>query len=43
MRMKVDEEEKRARCGKLELSGCGETHKQGATMYWKVAISERND
>jgi hypothetical protein len=43
MRMKVDEEEKRARCGKLELSGCGETHEQGATMYWKVAISERND
>jgi hypothetical protein len=41
--MKVDEEEKRAKCGKLELSGCGETNKEGATMDWKVAISERND
>jgi hypothetical protein len=31
MRMKVDEEEKRAKYGKWELSGCRETRAEGAT------------
>jgi hypothetical protein len=45
MRMKVDEEEKRATCGKweIELSGCRETDEEGATADWKVAKSESND
>jgi hypothetical protein len=43
MRMKVDEEENRATCEKWELSGCRETHEEGATADWKVAISESND